>query len=857
MSSSLRCKSVLITVVLVFVFGSVGYGQPWDGKGTEKAPYLIRNAEQLNAVGANPEYLGAHFKLMADIDLSEYAGRSFNIIGNDVNAFAGVFDGNGHTISNFTYDAIATTPFVGVFGCVGDPNAKIINVGLTDPNIWFDDDRPTRGSVIGSLVGGLRRGTVAGCHIEGGNIRSELRVFALGMLVGANGGTVSDCHVKNSFIDCNETNEYGIGGLVGDNSGNISNCYTRGSFIKGWDDYIGGLAGNSDGEISKCYSATNVIVGRRYLYAGGLAGRNDGMISYCYAVDNDVSGGYDGWSGGLVGVNEYGSISDSHCEGFVEGDYTGGLACRNYGTIINCYSTSRISGGYGGGGLVEDNDGTVTDCYWDMDMAGYSVSDGGTGLTTEEMQTLSSFAAGWDFSTPVWTIDEGNDYPRLWWEELFVSDRYSGGRGLHSDPYLVSTAEEMQTIGGNRIDWNKHFKLCADIDLGQYTGTSFNVVGIGSRHSLCGGLSFIGSFDGGGHTISNFTYDSNGSDFSSARFGLFVQVVEGEIKNVGLIDPNVTIGQGVSDVGSLVGVCCNDTVISNCYVEGGMVSGSQRVGGLVGGNCDSEMSNCYANCGVSGEEIAGGLVGSNYKSRISNCYSAGSVFGDGYVGGLVGQEAYFSGDCSDYRACFWDSDVNPDVNGIGNWSEPNVVGLPTVLMQTMSTFTDAGWDFVGETANGTDDIWTICDGPNYPNLWWECSAPVEVGVKIAPHMLNCASSGKWVKAHVVLPEGYWPEDIDVNTPAAAEPMGAESEYIKVFDNGKGKFGIEIGFDREAFCEAGAESEDGYLEVKVTGWLLTGERFEGSDTIKVISQRWRHREHKRQNERKHRSRRVKR
>ena len=112
---------------------------------------------------------------------------------------------------------------------------------------------------------------------------------------------------------------------------------------------------------------------------------------------------------------------------------------------------------------------------------------------------------------------------------------------------------------------------------------------------------------------------------------------------------------------------------------------------------------------------------------------------------------------------------------------------------------------------------------------------MEVEVKVTPRMLNCASKGKWVKTHIVLPEGYWPEDIDVNTPAMAEPMGVESEYIKVFDNGKGKFGVEIGFDREAFCAVEPESEDGYLEVKVTGWLLTGQRFEGTDTIKVVNQ----------------------
>lgn len=26
---------------------------------------------------------------------------------------------------------------------------------------------------------------------------------------------------------------------------------------------------------------------------------------------------------------------------------------------------------------------------------------------------------------------------------------------------------------------------------------------------------------------------------------------------------------------------------------------------------------------------------------------------------------------------------------------------------------------VGETANGTDDIWWITEGQDYPRLWWE------------------------------------------------------------------------------------------------------------------------------------------
>jgi hypothetical protein len=69
-----------------------------------------------------------------------------------------------------------------------------------------------------------------------------------------------------------------------------------------------------------------------------------------------------------------------------------------------------------------------------------------------------------------------------------------------------------------------------------------------------------------------------------------------------------------------------------------------------------------------------------------------------------------------YTKCFWDSNVCADVNGIGNKADPNVIGLSTTLMQTESTFTDAGWDFVDETINGTEDIWAIREGLDYPRL---------------------------------------------------------------------------------------------------------------------------------------------
>jgi hypothetical protein len=46
----------------------------------------------------------------------------------------------------------------------------------------------------------------------------------------------------------------------------------------------------------------------------------------------------------------------------------------------------------------------------------------------------------------------------------------------------------------------------------------------------------------------------------------------------------------------------------------------------------------------------------------------------------------------------------------------------TAEMMNRSTFTPAGWDFIGETANGTEDIWAICEGTNYPRLVWQIPA---------------------------------------------------------------------------------------------------------------------------------------
>lgn len=168
---------------------------------------------------------------------------------------------------------------------------------------------------------------------------------------------------------------------------------------------------------------------------------------------------------------------------------------------------------------------------------------------------------------------------------------------------------------------------------------------------------------------------------------------------------------GALFVGGLVGY--NNRPISACYATG-RVTGDSDVGGLVGRNSSGPISNSYATGSVTGGDNVGGLMGVNGNGPILDCYATGRVTGDSDVGALVGY------DYGSYTSCFWDSDVNPDVNGIGNILDPpEVIGETTQNMQIESTFTDYGWDFVGELINGPNDIWDICQGTNYPRLVWQ------------------------------------------------------------------------------------------------------------------------------------------
>jgi hypothetical protein len=347
-------------------------------------------------------------------------------------------------------------------------------------------------------------------------------------------------------------------------------------------------------------------------------------------------------------------------------------------------------------------------------------------------------------------------YPLSWILLIFllispVQAKYSGGTGEPNDPYRIATPNDLNDIGNHVEDFNKCFVMVNDINLADYTGTQFNIIGNYPSEP------FTGVFDGNSHIISNFNYNSTGTRHI-AIFG-YVTGSDSLINNLCIVDPNVNAGTGWR-AGPVFGMIIDGTV-SNCFVEGGRVSGRIEVGGLggvnfaglifncssttdiygedhagglLGGNTlDGLVSNCFATCEVSAggfnDEVSGvgGLIGVSYGT-ISNCYSSGDVSGiNRPTGGLIGNCRYASvlncyasggvsgtsGDIgglvgnsysSSYIKCFWDNTMNPTL--AGGVSEPNVVGKSTAEMMEEATFTS--WDFV--------EVWNIGENQTYPYL---------------------------------------------------------------------------------------------------------------------------------------------
>lgn len=280
--------SITFFTLLLFV---VGIGVPfaaWDGKSTEKPStetidkkdfYIIKNEANLawfrDSVNKAKGTITINAKLTTSLDMG---GKLFVpiAVGSGSIVFGGIFDGNGHSISNLYLNS--------------DELGKI-------PNEFCPQNKPQCNAQNVGFVGVLsENGIVKNLNLENVNIMASTNR-------GESGG---------------EENPVSVGPFVGfQRGGTVENCFVSGSILtSGRGNGIGGLVGNAwNGKITNSLSAVDIWVSGDDSYVGGIAGyaRNTGKVTIeaCVYDGSILINSGNGVAGGAVGYFEAGELSAS------------------------------------------------------------------------------------------------------------------------------------------------------------------------------------------------------------------------------------------------------------------------------------------------------------------------------------------------------------------------------------------------------------------------------------------------------------------------------------------------------------------------------------------------------------------
>ena len=149
-------------------------------------------------------------------------------------------------------------------------------------------------------------------------------------------------------------------------------------------------------------------------YAGAVTSYNEGTIENCHVVGGSIestwyqSGGIAGVHGGRRAIRACSSTAT-----VTSNENAGGIVGYIQGPVLACYATGSVSGSNNSGAIVGENDnGTITACYWSGDAAqgvGSGSADGTTkvagDVTWETAMTAMNTALTDAGSTYQWTTN--------------------------------------------------------------------------------------------------------------------------------------------------------------------------------------------------------------------------------------------------------------------------------------------------------------------------------------------------------------------------------------------------------------------------------------------------------------------
>ena len=597
--------------------------------GSVDAAYMTANSEGYYEIGtpaqlkwfsawvnSSSSNFSSNAVLTDDIDMTSIAATWIPIGnwgqgGNGVSsaAYKGHFNGQGHAITNFTGNTLQN--YYALFG--------VISTGCLIENFSIAGEI-TNSSTSHQYVGG-----VATYSRDDGqtirNVKSAVNIINTingsgrhgGILAGALNGTttIQNCIYTGTIHVDGITGNYG--GIVGyaNNNANahltISNCLFDGTVedTNGGTGECGGIIGfastNSDVTIENCLSVGTVSSTKQGMICGIISGNKTFTNNFYKDCGVDANGPNSNESYTATAASAAQLASGEVCY-LLNGDQTAIAWYQTIGTNDEPTLDATNARVYVNGTVCPDTgapQGTVS----------YSNAEGTTVGSHVPVDGFCTYCGTLDatYMTPVDGYYEIGNEKQLKWFAAFVN--------------------------GNHLDSNA--KLTADIDL---DGVTWTPIGIGSGSSAPVATAFTGTFDGQGHSITNFNAEGLG------HIGLFGDANGAIIKNFG-ISGNLTVTGGY--FGGTIACPANSTIenVHSALVINVPNSGTHHVAGVVG---SARGGNTINKCSFSGsmtvaagstDNFAGVVAYLTANDKVENCANYGSItFADTGcgAGGVVG-----------------------------------------------------------------------------------------------------------------------------------------------------------------------------------------------------------------------------
>ena len=393
----------LFLALFVLLCGATSFVYAYYGVGSEKVAYKARSEQTALEALQKDSYV----RLEKDLTFST-----------KVEEFSAVLEGENHIVRLHApfmqklKGEIKDVIFVLEEGFAGDAVILENEGTLKNVRVVAEERTLIKGGEYMGLLTAVNKGTIDGCGAVmnvtiGGDAGGDC-YFA--PFAGSNEGTIQNCradgNVTGTVVD--------VAGIAGSNqkTGIITDCVvvatlSESSVISGWTPNVAGVSAHNEGTIYGCTvsgKVTSILIAPeteeedRVLsaYAAGMVCINVGSVKNCTNESEVVANAPNGaaFAGGIVTFNTTSGTGSEMLAGTVEhclskakidalsdkhNSYAGGIAAYNEDncSVSECGQTQSVSASSTGeiydfaGGIVGNNRGVVTKCFFTGTLASY------------------------------------------------------------------------------------------------------------------------------------------------------------------------------------------------------------------------------------------------------------------------------------------------------------------------------------------------------------------------------------------------------------------------------------------------------------------------------------------------------